>query len=134
MTKFYNISLKFYRIVLGLIIPVYLLFYGASGHWFNLTVEHITGFVLIAGVFVLLTLHSRLKDKKSRYNISVRIMLAGVLLATLYYGFRAIWFIANFDYDESVGFMIQIISFLFPLAFVAANVVILVNLYKFSDE
>jgi hypothetical protein len=134
MTKgLFKISLRFYLIILGLTIPIYLLLYGATGHEFNIPAEEQL-WLFIAGLsFIIATVYTLTKNKNGLTYIGLKLLFGISLIGTAYGGLKLFLEAVKFNADNSPGFFITGLSYTLTLGFTIACGLIFIGLFKIKE-
>ncbi|HTJ51410.1 MAG TPA: hypothetical protein VL443_18245 [Cyclobacteriaceae bacterium] len=130
MIRFYKFSLRFYLIALGITIPFYFLFYGASGHQINIPSEDKIWIMTFIFGFITTMAYLRIKEEDALLHTIVKTLVALSAMGTLYFGSKAFLSMMNFKFGDDVSFLIQGLSYILPLIFIITNVVVFIGLFR----
>ena len=134
MVRVHLISLNFFRVILVLTIPFFIVLYGASGHKFRYDPETVLYFLIITGALITVTVYHRVKIGISTIYWVVKLIAITFSLLTFIGGINAAWIELNFKYGSDISiifiFFIRVVLFLFLLA----NLIVVVNLILPKSE
>ena len=130
LKKYYKLSLNYYRIILALTIPFYIVLYGASGHKFRFNKQDFTWMVVIIGSIIVTSIYSSLKSRKGNISLIIKSITLIFLLITFFGGCYTVWSEINFEYGSDIPYLIRVLFFVIPVAFIVANALIFKSVYE----
>lgn len=121
MKKYKKFSEVFYLFILALIIPFYLVLYGASGHEFRPEPEDVMWMRVIVVAIISMTAYLIGRHFQGIITTVIKTIFGMTLVCIIYGGLKVLWYILNFEFGSDIGIPIVVLSHGIPIVFLYSS-------------
>lgn len=121
MKKYKKFSEVFYLFILALIIPFYLVLYGASGHEFRPEPEDVMWMRVIVVAIISMIAYLIGRHFQGIITTVIKTIFGMTLVCIIYGGLKVLWYILNFEFGSDIGIPIVVLSHGIPIVFLYSS-------------